>query len=141
MAPRVYAVDTKVPIVQTRNEIEKLLKDHGASRFFYGEDDKGAIVGFTILNLLVRMHLPLAPEGDRRSEQRRRSSWRALLLVIKAKLEASARGISTIEREFLADIVTPGGSTVHQWLSPQLKLGRETGEMPKALPFYGESSS
>ena len=68
MAARPYAVDTKVPIVQTRNEIEKLLKDHGASRFFYGDNGNSAVIGFFIRELLVKMTLPLPAEkaGDRK---------------------------------------------------------------------------
>ena len=38
-------------------------------------------------------------------DQACRQKWRALLLVVKAKLEAVSAGISTLEAEFLANIV------------------------------------
>ncbi len=38
--------------------------------------------------------------------------WRALVLVVKAKLEAVASGISTLESEFLANIVMGNGQTI-----------------------------
>jgi len=46
------------------------------------------------------------------AEERRR--WLALLLVIKAKLEAVESGIITFEEEFLAHVVMPDGRTVLQ---------------------------
>jgi hypothetical protein len=41
-----------------------------------------------------------------------------LLLIIRAKLEAVESGITTLESEFLANILLPDGGTVGQWLSP-----------------------
>ena len=55
-------------------------------------------------------------------------------MVIKAKLVAVEAGISTIEREFLADVVLPDGHTVGQWVAPQLDKIYERGEMPALLP-------
>jgi hypothetical protein len=51
-------------------------------------------------------------------EERRR--WRAQLLLVKAKLEMIATGGTTAEREFLADMVLPGGETVSDKLLPAL---------------------
>lgn len=42
-------------------------------------------------------------------------------MIIKAKLEAVESGISTIEREFLYEIVLPDGSTVGDWVIPQVE--------------------
>ena len=47
-------------------------------------------------------------------EQACRQRWRALLLIIRAKLEAAEAGISTLETEFLANIVLPDGRTAGQ---------------------------
>lgn len=48
--------------------------------------------------------------------------------------EPSARdqsnGISTIEREFMSDMLLPSGQTVGEWLGPQL----DEREMPSLLP-------
>lgn len=68
-------------------------------------------------------------------EQACRSRWRALYLIIKAKLEAVESGISTIEREFLYDIVLPDGKTVGEFMTPQIAAAYETGEMPPMLPM------
>jgi hypothetical protein len=56
-------------------------------------------------------------------EQACRSRWRALLLCIKAKLEACAVGITTFDSEFLAHIVTGDGRTVAERIVPQLTNG------------------
>ena len=47
-----------------------------------------------------------------RVEQGAREVWRRLLLVVKAKLELVAEGGSSVEREFLADMMLPDGRTV-----------------------------
>ena len=51
-------------------------------------------------------------------EEACRQRCRALLLIIRAKLEAVESGITTLEIEFLANILLPDGGTVGQWLSP-----------------------
>jgi hypothetical protein len=66
-----------------------------------------------------------------------RSAWRRLLLVVKAKLELVRDADSSIEREFLADILLPNGSTVHEELGPQLDDSYRTGSMPPLLPPAG----
>lgn len=63
-------------------------------------------------------------------EEKRR--WRAQLLLVKAKLETIATGSTTAEREFLADMVLPGGKTVSNHLAPQLSSWIAKG---KPMPF------
>lgn len=139
---RKYAARTKVPVSQSKSEIEKLLRRYGARQFFSGWEEDGNLVGFSILDesgeaRQVRLYLPHC-EADgltvnqRETEERRR--WRALVLVIKAKLEAVESGISTIEREFLADVVLPNGKTFSAWAAPQLSAAYSSGKMPKLLP-------
>jgi len=56
-------------------------------------------------------------------------------LVIKAKLEAVETGITTFQDEFLAHIMLPDGSTVSEFVGPQLEIAYENGEMPRLLPW------
>ncbi|MCJ2127688.1 hypothetical protein [Methylobacterium sp. E-045] len=63
-------------------------------------------------------------------DQVRMSIWRALFIILKAKLVAIDRGVSTVEQEFLAHVVLPDGQTVGQWFEPQLQLAFERGAMP-----------
>ena len=66
-------------------------------------------------------------------EQACRQRWRALLLIIRAKLEAVESGITTLESKFLPNIVLPDGGTVGQWLAPQIDDAYGTGRMPPIL--------
>lgn len=67
-------------------------------------------------------------------EKAMRQRWRALALVVKAKLEAVESGITTFEDEFLAHIVLPDGSTVGEFMVPQIELAYRTAVMPSVLP-------
>lgn len=155
--PARYAADTPVPADRSRAEIEKLLARYGATAFGYLSQGDTQVIVFEITNRRVLMQLPLPDRNDkefthtpagrhRRSpaeanrayEQAVRSCWRSLVLIIKAKLEAIAAGITTIEREFLADIALPNGQTVQQYLAPQLERSYTTGEMPALLPGRGD---
>lgn len=145
-----YAERTEVSSDRSRAEIENILKRYGANRFGYAWDEHGAVVMFQIQDRQIRFNLPMPDrnarvfthtpargyERDRDAQEAEyeravRQRWRALCLVIKAKLEAVEAGISTIEAEFLAHIVVPGsGSTVGEWIRPQLAIAYETNEMP-----------
>ncbi len=72
-------------------------------------------------------------------DQREREAWRRLLLLTKAKLELIADGATTFEREFLADILLPDGSTLYDQAAPRLTEAYETGHMPPLLPPGGSS--
>ena len=50
-----------------------------------------------------------------------------------AKLEAVESGITTLEAEFLANIVLPGAGTVAQWLALQVDEAYATGRMPPIM--------
>jgi hypothetical protein len=130
-----YAGRTKVPAEQTRLDIERLMQQRGADQFFYGGDGERAMLAFRLEGRHIRFSLPL---GDTRSEQHRRSRWRALLLVVKAKFEAVDIGILTIEEAFLSDTVLPDRRTVAEVMEPQIESAYSTGNMPPLLPYYGE---
>ena len=123
-----YARRTYVPVSQSRSEIERLVGRYGADQFGSASDTEGkrAMVQFRLNGWMLRFILPL----DVKTEQQERTRWRALLLVIKAKLEACETGIATIEEEFLAHIVTPSGETFGQWAVPQLREAKKGGALP-----------
>jgi len=75
-----------------------------------------------------------SPEQVTRAwEQARRQRWRALLLVIKAKLEAVANGLASFEYEFMAHVMLPDGSTVGDFMAPQLDRAYSGGGMPDPI--------
>lgn len=129
-----YARRTKIPADRTRLDIEQLMRKRGADQFFSGADGDRAVLAFRLNGRHIRFTLPL---GDAKSEQHQRSRWRALLLVIKAKLEAIDLGILTVEDAFLADTILPDKRTVAEYMAPQIESAYRSGEMPPLLPYYG----
>ena len=123
-----YAETTKVPISQTKAEMERLLIKHGATAFGIAQDGQTASVFFRLNDRMIRFRVSV-PEGP----QRARSHWRALLLVIKAKLEAVATGIVTLEDEFLAQTVMGDGTTVGENIQPQIAENYRVGGAPRLM--------
>jgi len=148
-----YAVNTSVPVERSKAEIESLLMRYGAQEFFSGHRSGLAVVGFEMRNRRVQFVVPLPSReseefthtgvrGLRRDttsafrawERACRQRWRALALVIKAKLEAVERGITELDSEFLAHFVLPNGSTIGQVMKPKMDRLCATGDLPPLLP-------
>lgn len=151
-----YASSTTVNSQQSRAEIERTLERYGADQFMYGWQDSAAVVAFRAQDRRVRFILPLPDRQaaefttykrgyseHRRTEEQQaklyeqavKQRWRALALVIKAKLEAVESGISEFEDEFLANIMLPNGATVGEWMRPQVAEAYRVGQMPPMLPL------
>jgi hypothetical protein len=145
-----YAESTSVPVEKSKIEIERVLRRYGATCFASGWDDARATVLFEAHKKRIKFILPLppkeeytkTPEGRTRHkpeiveaawEQGCRSRWRALCLIIKAKLEAVQSGVSLFEQEFAVHTVLPNGSTVGEMIVPQIDEAYRTGKMPPLL--------
>lgn len=156
--PGKYAQNTEVSSEQSRAEVERILVRYGASSFAYGWDRTHAQVGFTMHNRQIRFRVPLPDrnadefrltpargwerspaEQQKAYEQAVKQRWRALALVVKAKLEAVEAGISEFEQEFLAHIVLPDGSTYGDFAVPQIAEVYRTKKMPELLPGLSEA--
>ncbi|UIN33976.1 hypothetical protein [Methylobacterium oryzae] len=127
MNRRFYAEDTKVSSVRSRGQIEAILRKAGASRIATMDEPLEAIGMFMLAGRLIRLRIAIP--GDA-SEQNCWAIWRAVHLVVKAKIEAVAQGITTVEQEWLAHVVLPDGSTVGDWIEPQLQVAYDKGRMP-----------
>jgi hypothetical protein len=149
-----YAENTTVSSEASRGEIERTLQRYGADQFMYGWDQDQAVIGFRCEGRQVRFVLRMPARDDRTFthhsrgartpdaalklwEQACRQRWRALSLVVKAKLEAVDAGISAFETEFLGHIVLPNGQTAGEWMAPQVEAAYATGAMPSDLPALG----
>jgi len=135
-------------------EIERTLSKYGAESFAYYSEANRAMIGFRMADRQIKFVLIL-PEKSLREfthssrgmrtaevalaawEQACRQRWRALALVIKAKLEAVTAGITTVEDEFLAHTVLPDRSTVGEWARTQLDEVYRLGHMPSSLLLEG----
>jgi hypothetical protein len=145
-----YAEKTSVPADRSRSEIERTLERYGASAFSYGWEAGRAVVMFRASDRHVKFEVSMPTleqyrytetgrtRTDKQTEEARdqavRQRWRALALVVKAKLEAVETGITSFEEEFLAHIVLPSGETFGQWAQPQIAEAYEHGVMPGIVP-------
>ncbi|AEI11841.1 hypothetical protein [Cellulomonas gilvus] len=140
-----YAAATDVSSDRSRAEIERTLTRYGADQFAYMASRERAVIAFVIEGRQVRFVLTLPDRHDREFthhsrgartasaaeaayEQAVRQRWRALALVVKAKLEAVEAGIVTFEQEFLAHMVLPGGRSVFDVVAPAVEQAYATGD-------------
>lgn len=158
---RRYAANTQVSVEKSKYELDRLLSKHGASQRAIGHDEHAgrAVVAFRLHGKPVRLEMSIPtlascrparrdeePRGwrgwtsqrrdhwvRRSCEQSQRQRWRALLLITKAKLEAIADGFSTVEHEFLADLVLPSGRRVEDEITSPLAVALE-GQDVALLP-------
>lgn len=153
----IFAANTEVPVDRSRTGIEKLLDDHKCRKFSSGIDrERGhAMLQFEMGNRLLRFAVQWpttldqlasddpwrarwrntrAQSVDRFLAQIERQRWRAMHLVIKAKLEAVSSGVATFDEEFLPYIVLPNNETVSQAMVPLIEQAYTDGEMPR-LPL------
>lgn len=153
-----YAENTSVSVSSSKAEIERLIERYGASGFMSGWDATRAVIAFAMNDRQVKFVLPMPARDERRFthhsrglrtadaalkgwEQACRQRWRALALVIKAKMEAIESGISEFDDEFMAHIVLPNGRTVSEEAKPLIAHAYKTKEMPALLPDYSGDST
>lgn len=148
-----FAANTEVSVERSRAEIENLIVRYGATSTAFMNAPGRALIMFEANERRIVFELPLpdmqeeqfnrTPGGrrllkpDRRIaawEQACRQRWRALALVIKAKLEAVQSGITTFEDEFLAHIIMPDGISVGKHIRPAVAAWYASGQMRPLLP-------
>ncbi len=148
-----YAENTRVPVENSQSELVRLLKKHGSTSHAFGVQRGRASVMFELDKRRVRFELSVPDPDefvakiprnipvnqrkdwcDKQAEQIERQRWRALVLVVKAKLELVAEGVGSIETEFMANIVLPNGQLVGDWLAPQIESAYASKKMPPLLP-------
>lgn len=147
-----YASKTSVSSDKSHAEIEATLRRYGAYSFAYLSSRDRAVIAFEAHDRRIKFELPMpnpqarcfthTPErGLLRTgaqqheawEQACRQRWRALALVVKAKLEAVEAGITTFESEFMAHIVLPNGKTVGETALPNIRMAYDSGHMVPLL--------
>lgn len=146
-----YAEGTAVAVSKSKAELDELLRKRGADNVGTAQGPGYATLMFTMQGRTVSFRLTL-PDGSERSithtptglprsaparhtllEAEHRRLWRALLLVVKAKLESAESGIETFESAFLANIVLPDGSTVIENVAPAIAGAYTDGKVRPLL--------
>lgn len=152
-----YAKNTTVSTEKSEAEIKRNLRKHGADQIGIMQGDEGAMVMFRMRGRTYRFALRLPDQDDQEFthyrhssgsmvargadtaqkywEQACRSHWRALNLVIKAKLEAVDAGIVTFEDEFMPHAMINPKQTLGEIMKPQLEAYYSEGLPPAGLPM------
>jgi hypothetical protein len=148
-----YAQDTSVSVEKSKGEIERTLTRYGADGFQTGwhKAQGKAMVAFEFDGRHVRFFVDVPNQSDDKFmltetgrtrsnaqaikawEQEQRQRWRALNLVVKAKMEAIECEIETFEEAFLAHLVLPDGSTVAENLIPKIVQAIDGNKTPRLL--------
>jgi hypothetical protein len=147
-----YARNTQVSTDRSIGEIKRIVERYGATSFVFGSSDGVGVVGFEIQKRAVRIRVPMpkaeefkeTPTGRGRDdytirlelEKASRQRWRCLCLVVKAKLEAVESGISSVENEFLSNILVEGNRTVGEILKSKVAAAYLGVGAPKLLEAF-----
>lgn len=148
-----YAANTQVSVEKSKGEIERILRRYGADGFGHYTKGDRAFVAFEMEGRPFRIDLPMPdpnasvfthtatrnrardPEArDREYEKACRQRWRAICLMLKAKLEAVDIGVSSLDGEFMPYMVLPGGQTIAEKMLPHLDKIAASGNVHKFLP-------
>lgn len=154
-----YATTTTVPVEKSQAEINRLVSRYGATGFGSYTESGRAMIVFQVRarRVMFVLDLPdpadrkfqftpahkfrLSPEKSRAAwEQACRSRWRALVLIVKAKLEAIEAGVSTFEDEFLPYFALPDGTRLRDKILPRLDECLTAAPLPPLLPAPGGQS-
>lgn len=150
-----YAENTSVSVERSLIEIVSLVKKAGAARVAQMEDVRALAIQFFLTDRMLRFRVPLPVAEDmpvrdsgnnryidiplaarqKKADAIRKQRARALLLVIKAKLESVESGVETFDEAFLPNIVMSDGLTVWERVGEPLALEYQTG---KSMPFLLE---
>lgn len=148
-----YAEGTKIAVSKSISDIMAIVRKAGADRIAQAEDRQGIAVQFFLDGRMLRFRVANASiddipekrgarpastsERQASADQRNRQRARALLLVIKAKLESVESGVETFEEAFLANVVMPDGRTVGEHTIPAVEQAYLDGKTPPLmLPMY-----
>lgn len=125
----IYAKNTTVPVEKSQSEIRSILLKYKAEGFSCGWDGPLDCVAWRFQGVQYVMKMK-RPAGEKEQRQR----WRALRLVIYAKMEAVTCGISTIEREFMAWAQGADGRTIGEVFEGRMLEWAKQGLKMLALP-------
>lgn len=134
--PKVYAEGTVVPAEKSAMEIQSMLKTLGADRIGIVSSASTTMVVFDVKSVMYRISTPpVRPRPNVPGAQLEREAWRALVLLVKAKKVAIEQGITTVEKEFLADTVLPDGSSLSAHVKEIIAHSYREGGQPLLLGF------
>ena len=145
--------NTTVPYERTKAEIEKLLKSYGVKGIRWtsmeGQDDKlefivEADVRGVKKQIGIMVHPPHIIVNKRKGyhgivhTENINQEYRLLYHWIKSKIEAVVWGLSTIEKEFLSEVIVSLPDGRYETVG-EVVLGLVGENRLQSLPFIGET--
>lgn len=142
LAERMFRIEVKTPTVDEMAKPEPPEPPKLYTRYVRGvsPDTLNARVMNDHKATVARHEREHAARAEKWIESEGRRRWRAQLLLIKAKLEMIAMGASSVEREFLADMLMANNKTVGQQAIPALAKSYAKGGMPSMALLLGENA-
>ena len=147
-------MDTEVPYERTKAEIEILLRSYGVKGIRWtsleGQDDVlEFIVEATVQGVRRQLGIAVRPphiyiqkklHGKLVKTENINQEYRLLFHWIKSKVEAVVWGLSTVEREFLSEVLLklPDG---RQSTVGDVVVNLMSKDTLQSLPFYGSSQA
>lgn len=136
-----YAANTTVPLERSISEIIGMVRKAGAESIGQMQERDSFVIVFALADRRMKFKVPLVTEycgpsvagnGRRvdaaaRIDQQNRQKGRALMLVIKAKLESVESGVETFEQAFLGNIMLADGQTVYENIAEPIAIEYQTG--------------
>lgn len=146
-----YAEKTTVPLERSISEIVTMIRKAGAESIGQMQERDSFVIVFALADRRMKFKVPLVTEycgpavarnGVRIDQaaaidQLNRQKGRALMLVIKAKLESVESGVETFEQAFLANIMLAGGQTVYESVQEPIAIEYQTGRANGPLLLTG----
>lgn len=138
-----YAKGTEVAVEKTVAELVSMVRRAGGAQIAQLDDHDRFVLAFSMSERQVRFVVEFDPPTHERfakrrtnqhswdwatdaqrlqaSDQHRRERMRALLLVVKAKLESVDSKVETFEEAFLANVVMPDARTLYEHVREPIK--------------------
>jgi hypothetical protein len=144
-----YAEGTTVAVEASQAELVRILRKHGVERQAWAHGPEGAALQFEAAGRRYQMRIerpdPNQYPEHRGGNQAGRSQWtmrerewmrrwRAIVLLLKAKLEFADGETTTLERELLPYLLLPGERNLAEFMEDGGYEEVERGGMP-AFPM------
>ena len=140
-----YAQDTTVSVESSQQEIGRIFSRYKIDTYVFGATPGQALVQFEAHGFPIKIAIPLPArpgnprvmnpatgrmvDANARWQQEIRSAWRALVLLIKANLEAVDHRITTVDRAFMAYLLAPDGRVLSEHVLPDYRDALTSGRL------------
>lgn len=158
--PRRYAEGTSVGIDRTISEIQKLVKAHKATSWRYEEVDDVTpayrTISFVLQGRLIRFTVEEAPLSEFKrtptgllrtdasmvkvADEENRRRWRAVLLYVKASIEAMYSGVPQLRHALLPYVVMEDDESVGDKVEAQFAEQERRREIHMLPPVIVEEA-